>query len=167
MKRIASLFILICLLICLFASCNVQDASETTEASTDASTERATDEPTEAPTEAPTEKEKMTVKKILALFDDKVYFKQIYTQEMIATIREKLVLKGDILTVVHVIDLKTETDPRPWAYVYEFSLEEDAVAFEENRREFVDATEENGSCVRCGNIVIYGSSPTIATIEAE
>lgn len=164
MKRIVSLFILICLLICLFVSCNAQDASETTEASTNAVTE----EVTEAPTEAQTEKEKMTVEKILTLFDDKIYFKQNYDKEMIATIREKLSLKGDILTVVHVIDMKTETAPRPWAYVYEFSLEEDAIAFEENRREFVNSTGgSKGFCVRCGNIVIYGSSPVISTIEAE
>lgn len=108
-----------------------------------------------------------TVDDIAKLFDEDVYYLQKYDTEMIASIRAKLTLNGDILTVVHLIDEQSSSSDNPkWAYIYEFSDEADAEWFEENRRAFVTSTEENGLCVRRGCIVVFGSAPEISLIAS-
>ena len=81
---------------------------------------------------------------------------------MIADTRAKLDLNGDISAIVHVT--RSYEGGLLWAYVYELTDENDAIAFEENRRAFVESTEENGTCLRFGHIVVYGNSPHIASI---
>ena len=81
---------------------------------------------------------------------------------MIADTRAKLDLNGDISAIVHVT--RSYEGGLIWAYVYELTDENDAIAFEENRRAFVESTEENGTCLRFDRIVVYGNSPHIASI---
>lgn len=154
MKKIIALMLLTCILVCAFAACNTEDDAKNT------------DTPTEAPTAAPTEAPKMTIGKLLGFFDDDVYYKQRYTAEMILPIRDKLTLEGDILKVIHIVDQNTGGDNLTWAYVYEFSEEADAIAYEEDRREYVNYMyADKGYCVRFDKIVVFGNSSVIAKIE--
>ena len=154
MKRILALLLLLSTLICAFAACNAKDDAPETDA------------PTEAPTAAPTEKKALTVNQVLKFFDNDVYSKQTYTKDQIATIKEKLTLEGDILKVVHLVDKNTTSENLIWAYVYEFSLEDDAKVYEEDRSAFVAAKYgDEGYCVRFGKIVVFGNSSVIPTIE--
>ncbi len=116
----------------------------------------------------------LTVDAIIQLFDKKVFYIQKYDSSMIATICQNissmgLSLNGEILEIVHITDQSvSREDPNwSWAYIYEFSNEEDAIAFEDNRRTFVISTEENGACIRCGKIVVFGSASVIPSIEQE
>jgi len=114
----------------------------------------------------------ITVDEIIRLFDNKVFYIQKYNFSMIATICQNisnmgLSLNGEILAIVHITDqsVSCEDPDWSWAYIYEFSNEEDAIVFEENRRTFVVSTEENGACIRCGKIVVFGSASAITSIE--
>ncbi len=118
-------------------------------------------------------KAEVTVDSIIELFDED-YNAQEYTSEMIAQILpnfEKIgvTINGSISAIVHLTKKASAPDRSDWswAYIYEFTDEADAIAFEENRRAFVDATEENGACVRCGLIVVFGSAPIISSITSD
>ena len=176
MKKAILLLAALSLLISATVACNTESAPETqinTEA-TDAVSTQATEAtepiatentPTEKPieTEKPTESNAdITVENIIKFFAYCGYNTQNYNEEMIAEIRAKLNLNGEISSVVHI--LRSYEDGLLWAYVYELTDENDAIAFEENRRAFVESTEENGTCLRFGHIVVYGNSPHIASI---
>ena len=82
---------------------------------------------------------------------------------MIDSIRQKMVIEGEIVSIVHIINSQTTAPNLEWTYIYEFSDKQDAVWFEENRNAFV-ADQEGGRCVRFDAIVVYGTSPIIDTI---
>ena len=116
-------------------------------------------------------RENVTTDSILELFSND-YSSQKYTSEIISDIitnieNSGISLNGNITTVVHLTKKESQPDASDWswAYVYEFTDEADAIAFEENRRTFVEATEENGMCIRCGLIVVFGSAPIISSME--
>ena len=149
MKRLLSV-IMISILVCTFAACNINNSSEN-DSDADGASE-------------------LTVESITELFGED-YNTQIYTEEMIEYVlpnieKAGVVLQGDVTAIVHITKKASapEMDDWEWAYIYEFTNEADAVAFEENRRAFVNDTEENGHCVRCGLIVVFGSAPIISSI---
>lgn len=115
----------------------------------------------------------VTVESILELFDSDVYRAQKYDSGTISQIKENIAkqgitLSGEIKAIVHIIDqnsMSSTAEPRPWAYVYEFSNEADATAFYENRNEYVKVALEDGLCVRKGLIVVFGSAEEISLIE--
>ncbi len=112
----------------------------------------------------------VTVESIIELFDSDVYRAQRYDKEMISTIKQNIAnqgitLSGEIKAIVHVIDQITTSETRDWAYIYEFSNEADAIAFAENRSEYVDAVLEDGLCLRFGLIVVFGSASEISLIQ--
>lgn len=82
------------------------------------------------------------------------YFDERYP----ALMKNRYQISGEITDMAHVSSVGSGTD---WIYVYEFSLESDAIAFESARADEV-AGYENGGCVRFGNIVVYGDSSAIA-----
>ena len=158
MKKALLTILIICLLTCSFVSCNKETDTTSISGITTESTE------------APEMKEKLTVDGILELFE-KDYNFQKYTSEQIAYIlpnieKNGIILSGSVTAIVHLTKKASEPgrDDWSWAYVYEFTEEADAVAFEGNRRAFVEATEENGACVRCGLIVVFGSAPIVASV---
>lgn len=110
---------------------------------------------------------------IIKALDYKEFFAQEYDADMIASVKENifdvgLELSGDIIRIVHVIDQSVpKDDPSSfgWVYIYELSEESDAIALEENRREFVNATEEDGACIRYGRIVVFGTAKMLSFIE--
>ena len=149
MKRLLSV-IMISILVCIFAACNINNSSEN-DSDADGVAE-------------------ITVESITELFGED-YNVQEYTSEMIEYMlpnieKSGIALKGDVTTIVHITKKASapEMADWEWAYIYEFTNEADAVAFEENRRAFVNDTEENGQCVRCGLIVVFGSAPIISSI---
>jgi len=144
MKKQFLALILSALLLFLLASCENKNESKDGGASTD---------------------DDMTVADIVTLFDEDVYFAQTYDDQMIDAIRQKLVLEGEIVSVVHIMNQKTSAPNLEWVYVYEFTEETDAAAFEENRQAYAE-TIEGGVCFRHGNIVVYGNSPIIAELDA-
>ena len=162
MKKLLLIFIA-AVLVCSFVACNMKDTSQN---DTDTSDVNVTDG---GGNETPNTSD-VTVESITKLFYND-YSVQGYTPEQMEVILQNLekagiILKGEIKTVIHI----TKYGSVPglcdwsWAYVYEFTDETDAVAFEENRRAFVNATEENGQCVRYGKIVVFGSAPNISLI---
>lgn len=110
--------------------------------------------------------ENVTVDDIVNSFDEKVYLPQVYNDEQIASIYGKLSLSGEILSVIHIVNKSTTPPNLEWTYIYEFSSQEDAVWFEENRKEYV-STQENGQCLRFDKIVVFGNSPVIADLSSE
>lgn len=113
----------------------------------------------------------VTVESVLELFDSDIYHAQKYDSEMISQIKENIAqqgitVSGEIKAIVHVTNQNdTSSEIRTWAYIYEFSNEADATAFEENRRGYVDAVLEDGLCVRKGLIVVFGSAEEISLIK--
>lgn len=149
MKRLLSV-IMISILVCTFAACNINNSNEN-DSDADGVAE-------------------LTVESITELFGED-YNAQEYTSEMIESVLPNLetagvVLQGDVTAIVHITKKASapEMADWEWAYIYEFTSEADAIAFEENRRAFVSDTEENGQCVRCGLIVVFGSTPIISSI---
>ena len=108
--------------------------------------------------------EKLSVDDVVACFDSETYYVNSYDETQITEINGKLALEGELLQVVHVIKNDTAPPTLVWTYIYEFSLEKDAVAFAENRAVFVKSID-NGRCVRLGNIVVYGNSEVVAELE--
>ena len=158
MEKALLTILIICLLTCSFVSCNKE--TDTTSIS-DITTES---------TEVSEIKEELAVDSVLELFEND-YNAQKYTSEQIGYIisnleKNGIVLSGSVTAIVHLTRKASEPGRSDWswAYVYEFTEEADAIAFEENRRGFVEATEENGACVRCGLIVVFGSAPIIASV---
>lgn len=152
MKRLLSVIIII-IFVCTFAACDVNDPSETSSSTSDADGVA-----------------ELTVESITELFGED-YNAQEYTSEMIEHVLPNVetagvVLQGDVTAIVHITKKSSapEMADWEWAYIYEFTNEADAVAFEENRRAFVNDTEENGQCVRYGFIVVFGSAPIISSI---
>ena len=110
----------------------------------------------------PDDSVRITVDSILEAFDkDDGYDIRHYDRVMIAEIQGKLILDGEITKVVHIVKSNSE-----WIYVYELSNETDAIWLEENRTAFVESVV-NGSCVRFGNIVVFGNSDVIKNLSAE
>ncbi len=112
----------------------------------------------------------VTVESILDLFDSDVYHAQRYDKEMTSTIKQNIAnqgitLSGEIKAIVHVTDQSSTAESLVWAYIYEFSDEADAIAFYENRSEYVKVAMEDGLCVREGLIVVFGSAEEISLIE--
>ena len=151
MKKALSI-IIIGILICSFVACSFNNSSENVT------------------TDIIVQKSVYTTDSILELFNND-YNSQKYTSDIISDIitnieNNGIILNGNITTVVHLT--KKESQPEAsdwsWAYVYEFTEESDAIAFEENRRTFVEATEKNGMCIRSGLIVVFGSAPAISSI---
>ena len=156
MKKAVLTAIIICVLACLLIACNAKNPTETDGLSNNA-----------VETDV-----KFTVDKISELFAND-YNAQEYDSDMIAHLLPNIenagiILNGDIATVIHMTAKNSapEGENWSWAYVYEFTDESDAIAFEENRRAFIEVTEENGACIRCGNIVVFGSAPVIASIAS-
>lgn len=113
---------------------------------------------------------KVTVESILELFDSDVYHARKYDSKMISQIKQNIAnqgitLSGEIKAIVHVTDPNSTAESLVWAYVYEFSNEADAIAFYENRSEYVKVALEDGLCVRKGLIVVFGSAEEISLIE--
>jgi len=117
----------------------------------------------DAPSEVSVEKV-ITVDDIVDCYDRDVYYIQFYENELIEEIKAKLVLEGDILDVIHIVNNQTAPPDLEWTYVYHFSSETDAERFFENRSEFVK-TVNNGRCVRFESIVAYGSSDVIDSLK--
>ena len=114
----------------------------------------------------------VTVDDVLAQFDQSTYYSQKYGAEMMEIVRtdiaeNNIALTGDLVTVVHLIDNRSSAKEGNvvWAYVYEFAEEADAEVLEKDRRAFMEATDENGACVRFGKIVVFGNAPVIATMD--
>ncbi len=84
------------------------------------------------------------------------YFDERYT----ALTKNTYQISGEITDMAHLSHVGSGSD---WIYVYEFSLESDAIAFESARVDEV-AGYENGGCIRFGNIVVYGDSSAIAEL---
>ena len=152
--------LIISILICTFVACGVDNPDENT---TDTNDIKAT-------TDVIDNKVDFTVDSIVEFFDED-YNVQQYTSEMISYLtpnfeKNGIALNGNIETVIHFTKKSSapEHTDWSWAYVYEFTEEGDAIAFEENRRAFVEATEENGICVRCGLVVVFGSAPILSSI---
>ena len=100
------------------------------------------------------------VESIIKAYDANQYTVQRYDESMIADISSKLALKSGIKSITHIIKVKTSE----WTYVYEFTSSEDSADFEENRVEYCK-TIDNGACVRFGNIVVYGNSDVIRSLD--
>jgi len=105
-----------------------------------------------------------TVDDIVAHFDESIYYAQDYNPEQIDEIKEKLILEGDICAIVHITD-QSINESGNWAYIYELSDEADAISIEKDRSEYLKATDENGTCVRFGKIVVFGNAPEISSIQ--
>ena len=157
MKKTVFMILLTCILAFSLVACKVEAPIETDEITTESTTEAVS-------------KVEVTVDSISKLFEAD-YSAQEYTPDMISQILPNLekagiILNGEVNTIIHMCARESAPgmDDWSWAYVYEFTDEADAIAFEENRRAFVEATEENGACVRCGLIVVFGSAPVISSI---
>ncbi len=112
----------------------------------------------------------VTVESIIELFDSDVYHAQRYNTEMISSVKQNMAnqgisVSGAIVAIVHLTDQSATSENRAWAYVYEFSNEADAIAFEENRSKYVDVALEDGLCIRRGLIVVFGSASEISLIQ--
>ena len=109
-----------------------------------------------------------TVDTAIAAFEDDIYLKRNYGDDMISPIRESIEADAgreiEIVAIIHVINQETSVPNLEWTYIYEFSKKEDATWFEENRSAYVSSLEE-GRCVRFGSIVIFGTSSVIDTLS--
>ena len=109
----------------------------------------------------------ITLDDAVAVFEDDVYLKQNYGDDMITPIRENIEADSgremEIVAIIHIINQKTSVPNLEWTYIYEFTEKEDADWFEENRNAYV-AIQEGGRCVRFDNVVVFGNSPLIDTI---
>ncbi len=112
----------------------------------------------------------VTVESIIELFDSDVYHAQHYEKEMISQVKQNIAnqgitVSGEIKAIVHITDQSSTAETRTWAYIYEFSNEADAIAYYENRSQYVDLALEDGLCVRFGLIVVFGSASEISLIK--
>lgn len=163
MKKIFLRILMIMVLVCTLVACNDKKPTKNDNSTSGSNT-------TIVSTDVVEKKEEITVDSIVELFGED-YNAQEYTSEMISYLlpnleRNDIILNGGITEVVHLTakNSSPELDNWTWAYVYEFTDEADAISFKENRRAFVEAIEENGACVRCGLIVVFGSAPIISSI---
>lgn len=166
MRKNITLFLII-IVVLSFVAC---DTDEISEISVDAESTELSDI---SVAESDVPEVEIKFDDIIKALDYKEFYAQEYDADMIASVCENIAgsgleLNGDVTRIVHITDQSVpKDDPTSfgWAYVYEFSEESDAVAFEEDRREFVNATEENGACIRYGRIVVFGTAQMLSFIE--
>lgn len=167
MRKNITLFLIIIVVVLSFVAC---DTDEISEISIDIESTDSTDI---SAAESDVPEAMIKFDDIIKALDYKEFYAQEYDADMIASVCENIVgsgleLNGDVTRIVHITDQSVpKDDPTSfgWAYVYEFSEESDAVAFEEDRREFVNATEEDGACIRYGRIVVFGTAQMLSFIE--
>ena len=167
MRKNITLFLIIIVVVLSFVAC---DTDEISEISVDAESTELSDI---SVAESDVPEVEIKFDDIIKALDYKEFYAQEYDADMIASVCENIAgsgleLKGDVTRIVHITDQSVpKDDPTSfgWAYVYEFSEESDAVAFEEDRREFVNATEEDGACIRYGRIVVFGTAQMLSFIE--
>ena len=160
MKKAIGAFTLLCFLLCALISCGETNYETTLDETTDTVVTEA--DTVNITTDLQTETV-MAVEDVMAYFDTQIYYFEKYDSQMIASIRDKLTLEGDLTSVIYIINSQTTSPDLEWVYVYELTHEYDAIEMEENRRAFVSSLE-NGVCVRHGNIVVFGNSPVIETV---
>ena len=167
MRKNITLFLIIIVVVLSFVAC---DTDEISEISVDAESTELSDI---SVAESDVPEVEIKFDDIIKALDYKEFYAQEYDADMIASVCENIAgsgleLNGDVTRIVHITDQSVpKDDPTSfgWAYVYEFSEESDAVAFEEDRREFVNATEEDGACIRYGRIVVFGTAQMLSFIE--
>lgn len=167
MRKNITLFLIIIAVVLSFVAC---DTDENSEISIDIESTDSTDI---SAAESAAPEAMIKFDDIIKALDYKEFYAQEYDSNMIASVRENisgsgLELNGDVTRIVHVTDQSVpKDDPSSfgWVYVYEFSEETDAIAFEEDRRDFVNATEEDGKCIRYGRIVVFGTAQMLSFIE--
>lgn len=167
MRKNITLFLIIIVVVLSFVAC---DTEEVSEISVDAESTELSDI---SVAESDVPEVEIKFDDIIKALDYKEFYAQEYDADMIASVCENIAgsgleLNGDVTRIVHITDQSVpKDDPTSfgWAYVYEFSEESDAVAFEEDRREFVNATEEDGACIRYGRIVVFGTAQMLSFIE--
>ncbi|MBO5897577.1 MAG: hypothetical protein J6R04_01055 [Clostridia bacterium] len=158
MKRNTLFMCLVVMLMCVAVSCGNQDAQIPDLPDTDVPTE-----PT-APAEFVEVDDELRVDDVVECFDPEIYYAQVYDEQMIDSIKAKIELEGDIVSVVHITNQNTAVPTLEWTYIYELSDARDAEWLESNRREYVSKID-GGVCVRRGNVVVFGNSPVIATLN--
>ena len=166
MRKNITLFLII-IVVLSFVAC---DTDEISEISVDAESTELSDI---SVAESDVPEVEIKFDDIIKALDYKEFYAQEYDADMIVSVCENIAgsgleLNGDVTRIVHITDQSVpKDDPTSfgWAYVYEFSEESDAVAFEENRREFVNATEKDGKCIRYGRIVVFGTAQMLSFIE--
>ena len=158
MKKNTLFMCLVVMLMCAAVSCANHDAQIPDLPDTDVPTE-----PT-APAEFVEVDDGLRVEDVVACFDPEIYYAQVYDEQMIDSIKAKIELEGDIVSVVHITNQNTAVPTLEWTYVYELSDARDAEWLESNRREYVSKTD-GGVCVRRGNVVVFGNSPVIAALN--
>ncbi len=167
MRKNITLFLIVIAVVLSFVAC---DTDEISEISIDIESTDSTDIST---AESDVSEVEIKFDDIIKALDYKEFYAQEYDADMIASVCENIVgsgleLNGDVTRIVHVIDQSVpKDDPSSfgWVYIYELSEESDAIALEENRREFVNATEEDGACIRYGRIVVFGTAQMLSFIE--
>ena len=167
MRKNFTLIFIIIAVVLSFVAC---DTEEVSEISVDAESAELSDI---SVAESDVPEVEIKFDDIIKALDYKEFYAQEYDADMIASVKENifdvgLELSGDIIRIVHVIDQSVpKDDPSSfgWVYIYELSEESDAIALEENRREFVNATEEDGKCIRYGRIVVFGTAQMLSFIE--
>lgn len=167
MRKNITLFLIIIVVVLSFVAC---DTDEISEISVDAESTELSDI---SVAESDVPEVEIKFDDIIKALDYKEFYAQEYDADMIASVCENIAgsgleLNGDVTRIVHITDQSVpKDDPTSfgWAYVYEFSEKSDAVAFEEDRREFVNATEEDGACIRYGRIVVFGTAQMLSFIE--
>lgn len=165
-KNFTLIFIIIAIVLSLVAC----DTEEVSDMSFDSESAASTDV---SETQSVEPEVEIKFDDIIKLLDYVEFYAQEYDADMIASVCENIAqsgleLNGDVTRIVHVTDQSVpKDDPTSfgWAYVYEFSEEADAIAFEENRRDFVNATEEDGAFLRYGRIVVFGTAQMLSFIE--
>lgn len=167
MRKNFTLIFIIIAVVLSFVAC---DTEEVSEISVDAESTELSDI---SVAESDVPEVEIKFDDIIKALDYKEFYAQEYDADMIASVCENIVgigleLNGDVTRIVHVIDQSVpKDDPSSfgWVYIYELSDESDAIALEENRREFVNAIVEDGVCLRYGRIVVFGTSQMTAFIE--
>lgn len=167
MRKNFTFFLLIIAVVLSFVAC---DTEETSEISANMESANSTDI---SAAESAAPETMIKFDDIIKALDYKEFYAQEYDADMIASVCENIAgsgleLNGDVTRIVHITDQSVpKDDPASfgWAYIYEFSEETDAIAFEEDRREFVNSTEEDGACLRYGRIVVFGTAQMISFIE--
>ena len=167
MRKSFTLIFIIIAVVLSFVAC---DTDEISEISVDAESTELSDI---SVVESDVPEVEIKFDDIIKALDYKEFYAQEYDADMIVSVCENIAgsgleLNGDVTRIVHITDQSVpKDDPTSfgWAYVYEFSEESDAVAFEEDRREFVNATEEDGACIRYGRIVVFGTAQMLSFIE--
>ena len=106
----------------------------------------------------------ITKKDVLALFDEDEYTVDVYENARLDEIYPNLGINGELRAVTHVIKKGTKSPDLIWVYLYEFSLEAEAVSAETAKKTLAEKFE-NGKCLRFDKLVVYGNSPLLAKLE--